>query len=97
MSIIGKTTAMIEAAQAHDSPGGPRIFINPNFGNLILDILQNASGLKCHMVMIVCPTIESGLGQPTFVSSLEPEDMEKLITHIAGGFVMAGKPTVVRN
>ena len=71
-----------------------RIRINPNTGDAVLTMLEKQTGERLHLVMIVFPLDGPRLGQPEFVTSLVPDEMEQAIIQVAGGFVLAGKRTV---
>ncbi len=73
-----------------------RLKIDPRIGDAVLSIIEKTTGRQCHIAMIVCPMDGAKLGQPEFVTSLQPSEMESLIIQVAGGFALAGKPTVSR-
>lgn len=73
-----------------------RLALDPRIGDAVLALLEKQTGQRCHMAMIVCPMDGARLGQPTFVTSLAPAEMESLIVQVAGGFAAAGKPTVTQ-
>ena len=74
-----------------------RLNLDPRIGDAILQLVERTTGRQCHIALIVCPMEGAKLGQPDFVTSLQPSEMADLITQIAGGFVLAGKPIVKRN
>lgn len=67
-----------------------RLKIDARLGDSVLRIVEGMTGKRCHMVMIVFPVHEAGtmyetheeLGQPTFVSSLDPEDTHKMLIKV---------------
>ena len=73
---------------------GERLNLDPRIGDAVLQLIERQTGRECHMVMIVCPMDGKKLGQPEFVTSLIPCDMESLVVQVAGGFALAGKPSV---
>ena len=70
--------------------------LDPRMGEAVLSLIEKQTGRRCHVAMIVCPMDGPKLGQPAFVTSLAPSDMESLIIQVAGGFALAGKPTISR-
>jgi hypothetical protein len=73
-----------------------KLNLDPRVGDAILQLIEQQTGRACHIALIVCPMEGAKLGQPEFVTSLHPDEMESLITQIAGGFVMAGKRTIAK-
>lgn len=73
---------------------GQRLNLDPRIGDAILQLIERQTGQMVHIAMIVCPMDGPKLGQPEFVTSLQPDEMESLITQVAGGFVLAGKRNV---
>lgn len=73
-----------------------RIQIDPRIGDAVLALIEKQTGHRCHMAMIVCPIEGAKLGQPQFVTSLQPDEMESLIVQVAGGFALAGDRTVTQ-
>jgi hypothetical protein len=71
-----------------------RLKLDPRLGDAILQLVEKTTGRKCHIALIACPMEGRKLGQPTFVTSLQPDEMESLIVQIAGGFALAGDRTV---
>lgn len=71
-----------------------RIRLDPRIGDAILQLVEKQTGRQCHIALIVCPMVGPKLGQPDFVTSLRPSEMEDLIVQIAGGFALAGKPII---
>ena len=71
-----------------------RLNLDPRIGDAVLALIERQTGKRCHIAMIVCPMEGAKLGQPAFVTSLQPAEMESLIVQVAGGFALAGKPTV---
>lgn len=74
--------------------GEARMKLDPRIGDAVLTLIEKQTGQRCHLAMIVCPMNGPKLGQPEFVTSLQPHEMEDLIVQVAGGFALAGKPTV---
>lgn len=75
---------------------GKRLNLDPRIGDAILQLIERTTGQQCHIALIACPMDGKKLGQPAFVTSLQPHEMEDLIVQVAGGFALAGKPTVSR-
>ena len=73
-----------------------RLKLDPRLGDAILALIEKMSGQQCHIALIACPMDGEKLGQPAFVTSLQPHEMENLIVQVAGGFALAGKPTASR-
>lgn len=73
-----------------------KLNLDPRIGDAVLTLIERQTGKKCHIAMIVCPMDGAKLGQPTFVTSLQPHEMESLIVQVAGGFALAGKPRTHR-
>lgn len=73
-----------------------RLKLDPRLGDAILQMIERTSGERCQIVLIACPMDGAKLGQPAFATSLQPDEMESLITQIAGGFVLAGKRSVTQ-
>ena len=73
-----------------------KLKLDPRIGDAVLTLIEKQTGQRCHIAMIVCPMEGAKLGQPAFVTSLVPADMESLIVQVAGGFALAGKPTISR-
>lgn len=73
-----------------------RLQLDPRIGDAVLQLVERQTGRRCHLAMIVCPLEGPRLGQPAFVTSLQPHEMEDLIVQVAGGFALAGRPTVER-
>jgi hypothetical protein len=71
-----------------------RINLDPRIGDAVLQLIERLAGESVHIALIVCPMDGPKLGQPEFVTSLQPAEMESLIVQIAGGFALAGKPTI---
>ena len=71
-----------------------RIKLDPRIGDAILQLIERQTGRECHIALIACPMVGPKLGQPEFVTSLQPDEMESLIIQVAGGFALAGKRTV---
>lgn len=72
-----------------------RINVNPKIGDAVLSAVESENRCECHVVIIVCAIEHTGkLGQPQFVTSLQPSEMQDLVTQIAGGFALAGKPVI---
>lgn len=67
-----------------------RLQLHPHLGDSILQLIEKQSGRRCHIVLIACPMDGPKLGQPTFATSLQPDEMESLVIQIAGGFALAG-------
>lgn len=75
-----------------------RLDIPPRLGDAICQVIEKTNNQQVHVVLIACPVERSGkLGQPTFVTSLQPDEMENLVTQIAGGFALGGKRHVTDN
>lgn len=74
-----------------------RLDLDPRLGDAILALIERTSGKRCHIALIACPMDGPKLGQPAFVTSLQPAEMESLIVQVAGGFALAGKPTKRRS
>jgi hypothetical protein len=72
-----------------------RITIPVKIGTFVLTAIEQANdGRKCHMVMMVFPLeANSTLGQPAFLSSLEPDVMEDVVVQVAGNFALIDKST----
>lgn len=70
--------------------------LDPRIGDAILQLIERQTGERCHIALIVCPMEGAKLGQPAFVTSLQPAEMENLIVQIAGGFALAGEAKVSR-
>jgi len=68
-----------------------RLNIDPAVGEAIMQLVERITGEACHIVLIACPMDGKKLGQPAFVTSLLPDEMETLIVQIAGGFALAGE------
>lgn len=68
-----------------------RLNLDPRIGDAILQLIEKQTGEQVHIVLIACPMEGKKLGQPSFVTSLQPDEMESLVTQIAGGFVLAGE------
>jgi hypothetical protein len=70
-----------------------RVTIPVKLGNLVLQVIEGANGdVECHMVMIVFPVQDDGkLGQPAFLSSLIPDQMEDVLIQVAGNFALLDK------
>ena len=70
-----------------------RLNVPVELGHGILQVIEDANGgVECHLVMMVFPVEENGkLGQPSFLSSLAPDQMEDVIVQIAGGFAVIDK------
>lgn len=73
---------------------GGRLKLDPRLGDAILQLIEKTSGRNCHIALIACPMDGEKLGQPTFVTSLQPDEMENLIIQVAGGFALAGERTI---
>lgn len=71
-----------------------RLDLDPRIGDAICQLIERQTGRQCHIALIACPMDGAKLGQPAFVTSLQPDEMENLIIQIAGGFALAGKPTI---
>lgn len=71
-----------------------RLDLDPRLGDAILRLIEKTTGRECHIALIACPMEDTKLGQPSFVTSLQPKEMEDLIIQIAGGFALAGERTV---
>lgn len=71
-----------------------RLDLDPRIGDAVLQLIERTTGQRVHVAMIVCPMDGEKLGQPAFVTSLQPREMEDLIVQVAGGFALAGKPTI---
>lgn len=71
-----------------------RIKLDPRIGDAVLQLIERVTDEPVHIALIVCPMDGAKLGQPEFVTSLKPAEMESLIVQIAGGFALAGKPTI---
>ncbi len=70
--------------------------LDPRIGDAVLSLIERQTGRRCHLALIVCPMEGEKLGQPAFVTSLQPSEMEDLIVQVAGGFALAGRPTIDR-
>ena len=68
-----------------------RLKLDSRLGDAILTLIEKTSGVSCHIVLIACPMDGAKLGQPAFVTSLQPDEMESLVVQVAGGFALAGK------
>lgn len=73
-----------------------RLALDPRIGDAILELIERQTGQACHITLIACPMDGEKLGQPAFVTSLQPYEMESLIVQVAGGFALAGDPKVSR-
>ena len=73
-----------------------RLQLDPRLGDAILQLIERTTGQQCHIALIACPMEGAKLGQPAFVTSLQPDEMESLIVQIAGGFALAGELTVTQ-
>jgi hypothetical protein len=71
-----------------------RLQLDPRLGEAILTLIERAAGRTCHIALIACPMDGPKLGQPSFLTSLQPDEMENLIIQIAGGFALAGKRVI---
>ena len=76
-----------------------RMIIDPRLGDAVCEAIQNMTGHNCHVIIIACPIVQvddehESIGQPSFVTSLQPDDMEELLIQIAGGMAVAGKRVV---
>ena len=71
-----------------------RLELDPRLGEAILQLIERTTGRECHIALIACPMDGRKLGQPTFVTSLQPDEMESLIVQVAGGFALAGKRVI---
>lgn len=65
-----------------------RITLDPRIGEAILQLIERTTGEQCHIVLIACPMDGVKLGQPDFVTSLLPDEMEDLIIQIAGNLAL---------
>lgn len=73
----------------------PPLEVNPTIGDGICRAIEKVHGVPVHLVMIVMEHLPDGkLGQPSFITSLQIPEMESVVTQIAGGFALAGKPTI---
>jgi len=73
-----------------------RLRIDPRIGGVIQDMLKDMTGRETHVILIAAPWTPIDeenvrLGQPTFITSMTPEDMRDFIIQIAGCFAM-GNP-----
>ena len=73
-----------------------KLKLDPRIGDAVLSLIERQTGQQCHIAMIVCPMVGPKLGQPAFVTSLQPDEMESLIVQVAGGFALAGERKVSR-
>jgi hypothetical protein len=73
-----------------------RLNLDPRIGDAILQLIEKTSGQRCHIALIACPMDGPKLGQPEFVTSLQPDEMESLIVRIAGGFALGGERSVTQ-
>lgn len=73
-----------------------RIKLDPRLGDAILQLVEKQTKRACHIVLIACPMDGPKLGQPEFVTSLQPKEMESLIIQVAGNFALIGDPTVTK-
>jgi hypothetical protein len=73
-----------------------RLELDPRIGDAILQLIEKTTGKRCHIALIACPMEGTKLGQPSFVTSLQPDEMESLIVQVAGGFALAGQRRVVQ-
>ena len=71
-----------------------RLKLDPRIGEAIVQLIERQTGQQVHIALIVCPMDGPKLGQPTFVTSLQPDEMESLIIQIGGGFALAGERIV---
>jgi hypothetical protein len=79
-------------------PLDERLRIDPRIGGVIQDMIKDMTGRDVHVILIAAPCAPVDeenvrLGQPTFITSMEPEDMCDFLMQIGGCFAM-GNPLV---
>jgi creatinine amidohydrolase/Fe(II)-dependent formamide hydrolase-like protein len=67
--------------------------VDPRIGEAIINTIEAENdGIPCHMILIVFPVGEENEQvRPSFVSSLEPTDVQEIIKEIADTFTIVSK------
>lgn len=73
-----------------------RLDLDPRIGDAICQLIERQTGERVHIALIACPMEGPKLGQPAFVTSLQPKEMENLIIQVAGGFALQGDPVILK-
>jgi hypothetical protein len=76
------------------------VLIDPRLGDVLCQHLERETGKRCHIVLIVMPIEAENeddhrLGQPSFVTSLSPDDTEHVVRQIADSFDVAGQVMIL--
>jgi hypothetical protein len=82
-------------------PFGPddRLIIDPQLGDVVVAALERMTGVDCHIILIALPVVDEDgdgftLGQPSFVTSLLPDEMKVMFATLADLVAGAGEPTI---
>jgi hypothetical protein len=68
--------------------------VDPMLGDVIVKTLEAVHGCELDIILIVLPVPDDDGARPTFVSSLMPPDMKKLLISIAKQLPDAGNTNV---
>ncbi len=71
-----------------------RIDLDPRICDTILRLIEHQAREPCQIVVIAIPQDGEQLGQPTFVTSFQPADMEQILIQIGEALAVAGDPIV---
>lgn len=75
--------------------------LDPALGDFVLTQVELQAGCPCHIVLVVCPIKNDdnekfSLGEPTFITSLDPDDAEKLLVQVGKYMEMGPERTDCR-
>ncbi len=68
--------------------------LDPAIGDAVLKLVERETGRPCHIVLIASALEGDALGQPCFITSLHPDDMERFLIQVAGCISLAKERTV---
>lgn len=74
----------------------PRLEVDPRLGDIMLAHIEAHNAISSHIIIIAYPMDGEKLGEPTFVSSLSPPDMENALMQTAGAIAVNNEKEYVK-